>query len=138
MLNIMGNENLNKLIGTWNTYGVVIDGGEYDGTKIKGTDKYEWLAENLMLHSADVTFGNTKQRTIEIFQLKDDGFDMTAYNSDGSIEKMKGYFDDEGIFRAGDDNIRTTLRIDSSGSKMSALWEMNESGSEWMKMSFTK
>lgn len=136
----MNNENLNKLIGTWNTYGVVIDGGEYDGTEIKGTDKYEWLAESLILHSADVTFGDSNQRTVEIFQLKDDGFDMIAYNSDGSIENMKGNFDDKGVFRAGDDTIRTTLRIDSNGSKMSALWEMNQNGSwtEWMKMSFTK
>lgn len=136
----MNNENLNKLIGTWNTNGVVIDGSEQDGTEIKGTDKYEWLGDNFILHEATVTFGDTKQRTIEIFQLTDDGVDMTAYNSDGSVEKMKGYFDDEGMLRAGDNTIRTTLRIDSSGSKMSALWEINQSGSwiEWMTMSFTK
>jgi hypothetical protein len=136
----MNNENLNKLIGTWNTSGVVIDGGQYDGTEIKGTDTYEWLGEGFILHSADVMFGDSKQRTIEIFQLTDDGFDMIAYNSNGSVEKMKGQFDEDGVFRAGDDTIRTTLHIDSNNSTMNALWEMNQNGNwtQWLKMSFTK
>lgn len=53
---------------------------------------------------------------------------------------MKGHFDEDGIFRAGDNTIRTTLRVNPDGSKMSALWEMNQGDSwnEWMKMSFTK
>lgn len=139
-MTLMYNKNFDKLIGTWATSGVVVDGGEYDGTEINGTDTYTWLGDSFVVHTADVLFGDVKQQTVEMFQLTDDGFVMTAYNSDGSVEKMKGRFDNEGVYRAGDDTIRTTLRIAADGTQMSAIWETNQNGdwTEWMTMSFKK
>ncbi len=133
-------ENLDNLIGTWNSTGKVVADGEQHGVEIKGTDRYEWLGDKFVVHYVDVMFGNSKQKGIEIFQLNNDGFDMTSYNNDGSVEKMKGKFDDEGVYRAGDDKVRTTLRIEPNGTEMNAIWEMNQNGTwtGWMSMSFKK
>ncbi len=133
-------ENLDRLVGTWNTTGVVVDGGKNDGVTINGTDRYEWLGELFLVHYADVTFGESVQRTIEIFTVEEDGFSMTAYNQDGSVEKMSGTFDQDDVYRAGDNNVRTTLTIQPDNLTMKADWEMNVNGEwkHWLKMSFTK
>jgi hypothetical protein len=134
------NEHLDKLIGEWKSEGVIVDGGEQDGVKIAGTDRYEWLGDAFVAHYADVTFGGAPQKTVEIFQLDEDGFAMTAYNSNGSIEKMHGSFDAESIFRAGNESVRTTLTFSVSNRNMQAVWEMkvNNDWIRWIEMTFTK
>jgi hypothetical protein len=132
--------NLNKLIGEWKSEGVVVDGGEHDGVKIVGTDRYEWLGDAFIVHYADVMFGDTPQKTVEIFQLEEDGFAMTAYNSTGSVETMHGTFDADGAYKAGDEKVRTTLTFSASGQEMQAIWEMRAGGewTRWIEMSFTR
>lgn len=131
-------KNLHKLVGTWQSSGVIIDGGENDGVTIIGTDQYEWLGDQLMVHHVDVMFGDTPQRSIEIFQLTDAGFDMTAYNDDGTVEHVTGTFDEAGVYHAGDDNVRATLKIADDAKTMHAVWQMKAEGEwrDWMTMSF--
>jgi hypothetical protein len=133
-------DHLNKLIGEWQSKGVVVDGGEYDGVTIEGTDRYEWFAENMIVHYADVTFDDVPQRTIEMLQIDEEGFMLTAYNSDGSVETMEGTFDEEGAYRAGNEAFRTVLTFDDENQAMQAVWEVKagDDWTRWMEMSFAK
>lgn len=65
---------LNKLVGNWNTEGLILPSANSAGIEVKGTDTYEWLpGEFFLLHKVDVRIGDDEVRTFEVI-----GFDETA------------------------------------------------------------
>ena len=125
------------LIGTWRTRGTIVDDeAAADGADITGQDRYEWLGDRFVVHTADVSVAGRPQHGLEIYTLDGSAFEATAYTDDGSVETVTGSFDGEGIYRAGNDVSRVTLR--ARDATMTARWEIRREGEwkPWMDMAF--
>lgn len=135
---------LDKLVGTWRTEGVIVDGGEHDGETWAGYDIYEWFPGNHhMVHRVDVEIFGGRKEALEMFTPRQDGtstFDQVSFDADGSVEHATGSFDDEGRYHNDLGDARAVLTFVGADS-MTAIWEQRDlSGrwTPWMRTIFTR
>ena len=59
---------MNRLVGTWQTEGRIVDGGEHNGKTWAGYDIYEWFpGKRQMVHRVDVEMFGGRKEAMEFF-----------------------------------------------------------------------
>ncbi len=137
-------DQLDRLVGTWRTEGIIVDGGEHDGHKWAGWDVYEWFpGSRQMVHRVDVEIFGERKEAMEFFTPREastDAFDQTSFDADGTVEHAVGSFDEHGRYLNDAGDARAILTFDAPDS-MRAVWETRQPGggwSEWMHVTFTR
>ena len=125
---------LNFLIGKWHTKGEILQGAPTSSTDIRGTDTYEWVAGGFfILHRVDVFMGNEKTEAIEIigYDAGRKSYFMKSFDSQGDSITMYAVLEKPGVFKFGDNKMRSVLTVKKGGSSMTAKWELSENGKAW-------
>jgi hypothetical protein len=137
-------QELDFLVGYWETRGMVHAHDSSAAQKIKGTDSYEWaLNGRFLIHRADVLIGNEKVEVIEMIGGgSDDGpIPMRSFDNQGNFMVMEGRMENTGTLIITGKNMRSRLTLENDASRMSAQWERFDEKNQWvpwMDMWFTK
>ncbi|MEJ2869659.1 hypothetical protein WCD74_17935 [Actinomycetospora sp. OC33-EN08] len=125
-------EQLDAIVGTWRTEGEVDD-----GTPIRGTDAYEWLGGEFVVHHVDVRMGETAVRALEVIgPLSASPVPSRAYGGDGSVEDSTVALTDDGHLTFGTDGARSVLRVD--GDTATGVWHRTGADEPWMTLRLTR
>ena len=136
-------QQLDFLIGQWETRGMVHAHDSSVAQKIKGIDSYEWvLGGRFVLHRADVHIGNEKVEVIEMIGGEPDAglIPMRSFDSQGNFMVMEGRIENAGTLIITGEEMRSRLTLESDENRMSAQWERKEKNQwvPWMDMWFTR
>ncbi|MCK6066451.1 MULTISPECIES: hypothetical protein [Microbacterium] len=95
-------DQLDRLVGTWRTEGIIVGGSEHGGHKWAGWDVYEWFpGARQMVHRVDVEIFGARKEAMEFFTPREasmDTFDQTSFDADGTVEHAVGSFDEHGRY----------------------------------------
>lgn len=137
-------QQLNFLIGNWNTEGQVLATPGNPSVTIKGTDTYEWVTEGFfVLHRVDVLIGNEKVEVVEIIGSYDPQnkiYAMHSFDNKGEHTAMFASIE-SGVMTITGNMMRATLSASGDGRQMTAKWERSEDGlawKPWIDMRFSK
>ena len=137
-------QELDFLVGNWETRGMVHAHDSNAAQKIKGTDSYEWaLHGRFLLHRADVLIGNEKVEVIEMIGGASDAgsIPMRSFDNQGNFMVMEGRMENASTLIITGKNMRSRLTLENDASRMSAQWERLIDKNQWvpwMDMWFTK
>ena len=123
-----GIHNLHKLLGRWKTTGKIIGTDQ----NIEGTDSYEMLFGDFILHKADVKMGNEKSETYEIisYDKEHDRFLMEYYNNKGEKGQMAASIEnDQWIFS--NSQLRFKGGFSINDQVFSGLWSQKDDDGSW-------
>lgn len=127
---------LDTLIGTWRTEGEVYDDGAVVAS-IRGTDAYEWLGTEFVVHRADVEMGGEQVRALEVVgPLSATPVPTRAYGADGTVEESTLEVTGDGHLSFGGPGARSVMRVD--GDTATAEWRRDGSDEPWMTLRFAR
>ncbi|MDL5154604.1 hypothetical protein [Actinomycetospora termitidis] len=123
---------LEAIVGTWRTEGEVDD-----GTPIRGTDAYEWLGEEFVVHHVDVHMGEDRVRALEVIgPISASPVPSRAFGSDGTVEDSVVELTGDGHLGFGSTGARAVLRVD--GDTATGVWHRTGADQPWMTLRLTR
>lgn len=127
-------ENLEFLIGVWQTQGEVVAENENPPIKFQGTDRYEWiLGKSFILHKVDVQMGKDKTEVYEFiggFDTNTAKYKMRSFDNQGAFAEMEAHIDYKGVLHIVGKGIRSQL-VRHDQNNLVANWE-RLSGETWV------
>ncbi|MCC6287386.1 MAG: hypothetical protein IT249_05835 [Chitinophagaceae bacterium] len=135
-------ENLLMFVGEWQTTGTVLKEGSNPAVEINGTDTYEWLPHNCLLHKAHVRMGSKKVESFEIiyYDKLTEKYIFQSYDEPNSQDKLQGVQNKDEWLLSGSSR-RNQIIFSKNGEVMKGIWEKSDNGfnwSIWMKVQLTK
>ena len=137
-------QQLDFLVGHWETRGMVHAHDSGAAQKIRGSDSYEWVLNGrFLLHRADVTIGSEKVEVVDMIGGASDAVSipMRSFDNRGNFMVMEGRIENPGILTISGEGMRSRLILESDKNRMSAQWECKDEKNHWvpwMDMWFTK
>jgi hypothetical protein len=126
-------EQLNRLVGFWNTTGKISGTGLSPSIDVNGIDRYEWLpGGHFLLHQADVYIGKEKSHTHEIigYDQAKKIYTMQYYNSQGDSGFMTAtVVNDVWMFTG--ETLRFNGGFSLNDSVFSGIWEQRNEDGNW-------
>jgi hypothetical protein len=136
---------LERLVGTWETRGEVVGDEGATTASIEGTDSYEWLGQETLVHRADVRMGEKRVRVFEVigpYDAERGGYSTRVYGNEAEPQEWTARVDARGVWRFETAGARGTLWIDRGGRTMRAEWlRTDDAGATWhpwMHLRFTR
>ena len=127
---------LQKLVGTWNTTGIVHATDTTPQKSIRGTDTYSWLpGEYFLLHTVDVWMGDELNQTHEVIGYeKEKDFFFTHYfdNKGQSGTMIIMVREPLWVFHGG--TLRFTGSFTLDDQEFSGIWEQLDEARNWLPL----
>jgi hypothetical protein len=136
---------LERLVGTWRTRGEVVGADGATAAGIEGTDSYELLSPDVVVHRADVRLGAERVKVLEVLGPFDPirgVYPSRSYDADGRVSESTARVDARGVWRFSLHDAKATLWIGADGRTMRAEWLRSDDGRitwrPWMHVRFTR
>ena len=119
------------MIGVWSTTITTVNEDGTAGYTSQAIDTYRWSpSKRFVLHDADVQMFGEQTHSLEIIALdpQSDGYDVRAYEADGSFADYKALLDGRSWSISGD-TLRFSGSLSEDGDALSGQWEESRDGS---------
>jgi hypothetical protein len=127
-------KHLDRLVGKWNTKGLILPTTNSAAVEVIGTDTYEWLPGGFFLiHKVDVTIGDDKVQTWEVIGFDNDAnhYTMQHYDNKGNSGFMTAtHVDDLWIFKG--ESLLFKGGLSEDDTIFSGVWEQLNQEKIWV------
>ena len=137
-------DELQFLIGNWNTRGEMKATNDNPASVFTGTDTYEWILDgHFILHKVDVMMDGKKVEALEFIGLipeKDGSYKMRSFDNQGNLTEMEAHLESEIELHINGDKMRSKLFVIDNNT-LKASWERsndNENWIPWMELKLTR